>query len=41
MAVRIDEHQSGGKKNVMTGDNWIILRAIIDKEKYAHTYGGC
>ena len=40
MAVRIDEHQSGGKKNVMTGDNWIILRAIIDKEKYAHTYGG-
>ena len=33
MAVRIDEHQSGEKKNVMTGDNWIILRAIIDNNR--------
>ena len=33
LAVRIDEHQSGGKKNVMMGDNCIILRAIIDNDR--------
>ena len=32
-AVKIDKHQSDGKKNVMTGDNWIILRAIIDNNR--------
>ena len=31
--VIIEKHQSGGKKEAMTGDNWIILRAIIDNNR--------
>ena len=31
--VKVDEHQSGGKKGGMTSDNWIILRAITDNNR--------
>ena len=31
--IKIDEHQNGWKKEAMTGDNWFILRAVIDNNK--------
>ena len=31
--VKMDQHQSGGKKEAMKSDNWMILRAIIDNNK--------
>ena len=33
IAVKTDEHQGGGTKNVMIRDDWIILRAIIDNNR--------